>query len=84
MGIVARSDRDRTVGIIRAPRYSSNGVKKPSTVLGGLTKSARWILPSASTMSYSIAKRDSRKPQFTSDPSSGWTSPYRTAIALRS
>jgi hypothetical protein len=35
-------------------------------------------------MSYSIANMNSRKPQFTSDPSSGWASPYFAAISLQS
>src|SRR5262245_52693169 len=64
----------QNVGMIRARRYSSNCLKKPSVVSGCLVKPARRILPRASTMSYSMANRNSRKPQFTSGPSSGWAS----------
>src|SRR5262249_30878472 len=58
-------------------------LKKPPIVSGCLVKPAWRILPSASTMSNSIANMNSRKRQFTSDPRSGWASPYFVAISFQ-
>src|SRR5215468_487839 len=82
-GRMQNTAHGQNVGMIRARRYSSNCLKKPSVVSGCLVKPARRILPRASTMSYSMANRNSRKPQFTSGPSSGWASSWFAAICFQ-